>query len=216
MPIDKFYLPITQAATNSLTTPIFSLSLKKQNSMASFEWKGVFPALLTPFNDQDQVDLLMYETNFTPLEFNYPNPQELKLNYDLGNLNCDIKHPIENRVWNISALTGNMLGLGLGFGYATTASGTLNGSYRELDGFTYSGTYGAVVGAPVSNFAIANDKGFAINLRFKMEGNNSINQTIFELGSIMTLDTLGTATGLTLKWRVLIHKDKQYSNLVLY
>ena len=63
MPIDKFYLPITQAATNSLTTPIFSLSLKKQNMMASFEWKGVFPALLTPFDAQDQLDLEMYEIN---------------------------------------------------------------------------------------------------------------------------------------------------------
>lgn len=63
MPIDKFYLPITQAATYSLTTPIFSLSLKKQNSMASFEWKGVFPALLTPFDVQDQLDLGMYEIN---------------------------------------------------------------------------------------------------------------------------------------------------------
>ncbi len=63
MPIDDFYLPITQAATNSLTTPIFSLSLKKQNSMASFEWKGVFPALLTPFDAQDQLDLGMYEIN---------------------------------------------------------------------------------------------------------------------------------------------------------
>jgi len=144
--------------------------------------------------------VLMYETNFTPLEFNYPNPQELKLNYDLGNLNCDIKHPIENRVWNISALTGNMLGLGLGFGYATTTNGTLNGSYRELDGFTYSGTYGAVVGAPVSNFAIVSDKGFAMNLRFKMEGVNSQRQTIFQLGSILTLETLGTATSLSLKW----------------
>ena len=63
MPIDNFYLPITQAATNSLTTPIFSLSLKKQNMMASFEWKGVFPALLTPFDAQDQLDLGMYEIN---------------------------------------------------------------------------------------------------------------------------------------------------------
>ena len=63
MPIDDFYLPITQAATNSLTTPIFSLSLKKQNMMASFEWKGVFPALLTPFDAQDQLDLGMYEIN---------------------------------------------------------------------------------------------------------------------------------------------------------
>ena len=63
MPINDFYLPITQAATNSLTTPIFSLSLKKQNMMASFEWKGVFPALLTPFDAQDQLDLAMYEIN---------------------------------------------------------------------------------------------------------------------------------------------------------
>ena len=63
MPINDFYLPITQAATNSLTTPIFSLSLKKQNMMASFEWKGVFPALLTPFDAQDQLDLGMYEIN---------------------------------------------------------------------------------------------------------------------------------------------------------
>ena len=63
MPINDFYLPIAQAATNSLTTPIFSLSLKKQNMMASFEWKGVFPALLTPFDAQDQLDLGMYEIN---------------------------------------------------------------------------------------------------------------------------------------------------------
>ena len=31
--------------------------------MASFEWKGVFPALLTPFDAQDQLDLAMYEIN---------------------------------------------------------------------------------------------------------------------------------------------------------
>jgi len=31
--------------------------------MASFEWKGVFPALLTPFDAQDQLDLEMYEIN---------------------------------------------------------------------------------------------------------------------------------------------------------
>jgi 4-hydroxy-tetrahydrodipicolinate synthase len=31
--------------------------------MASFEWKGVFPALLTPFDANDQLDLAMYEIN---------------------------------------------------------------------------------------------------------------------------------------------------------
>jgi 4-hydroxy-tetrahydrodipicolinate synthase len=31
--------------------------------MTSFEWKGVFPALLTPFDANDQVDLAMYEKN---------------------------------------------------------------------------------------------------------------------------------------------------------
>jgi 4-hydroxy-tetrahydrodipicolinate synthase len=31
--------------------------------MASFEWKGVFPALLTPFDAQDQLDLEIYEIN---------------------------------------------------------------------------------------------------------------------------------------------------------
>lgn len=29
----------------------------------SFEWKGVFPALLTPFTQHDEVDLLMFEKN---------------------------------------------------------------------------------------------------------------------------------------------------------
>jgi 4-hydroxy-tetrahydrodipicolinate synthase len=29
----------------------------------SFEWKGVFPALLTPFNEKDQLDLDMFEKN---------------------------------------------------------------------------------------------------------------------------------------------------------
>lgn len=31
--------------------------------MASFEWKGVFPALLTPFDANDQLDLEIYEIN---------------------------------------------------------------------------------------------------------------------------------------------------------
>ncbi len=31
--------------------------------MSNFEWKGVFPALLTPFTADDQVDLEMYEKN---------------------------------------------------------------------------------------------------------------------------------------------------------
>ncbi len=31
--------------------------------MLNFEWKGVFPALLTPFTADDQVDLIMYEKN---------------------------------------------------------------------------------------------------------------------------------------------------------
>jgi 4-hydroxy-tetrahydrodipicolinate synthase len=31
--------------------------------MSSFQWKGVFPALLTPFDANDQVDLAMYEKN---------------------------------------------------------------------------------------------------------------------------------------------------------
>ncbi|MEY4660152.1 MAG: hypothetical protein RLZZ42_104 [Bacteroidota bacterium] len=31
--------------------------------MSNFEWKGVFPALLTPFTADDQVDLDMYEKN---------------------------------------------------------------------------------------------------------------------------------------------------------
>ena len=31
--------------------------------MASLEWKGVFPALLTPFNEQDELDLNIYEIN---------------------------------------------------------------------------------------------------------------------------------------------------------
>ena len=29
----------------------------------AFEWKGVFPALLTPFTDNDKLDLRMYEKN---------------------------------------------------------------------------------------------------------------------------------------------------------
>ena len=29
----------------------------------AFEWKGVFPALLTPFTKDEQLDLSMYETN---------------------------------------------------------------------------------------------------------------------------------------------------------
>jgi 4-hydroxy-tetrahydrodipicolinate synthase len=33
--------------------------------MLNFEWKGVFPALLTPFTADDQVDLEMYEKNLT-------------------------------------------------------------------------------------------------------------------------------------------------------
>jgi 4-hydroxy-tetrahydrodipicolinate synthase len=37
--------------------------LKKTTTMASFEWKGVFPALLTPFDANDQLDLNMYEIN---------------------------------------------------------------------------------------------------------------------------------------------------------
>lgn len=31
--------------------------------MASFVWKGVFPALLTPFNEHDELDLKVYEIN---------------------------------------------------------------------------------------------------------------------------------------------------------
>jgi 1-pyrroline-4-hydroxy-2-carboxylate deaminase len=31
--------------------------------MSKFEWKGVFPALLTPFTADDQVDMAMYEKN---------------------------------------------------------------------------------------------------------------------------------------------------------
>ena len=33
----------------------------------SFEWKGVFPALLTPFNENDQLDLDMFEKNLAAL-----------------------------------------------------------------------------------------------------------------------------------------------------
>jgi 4-hydroxy-tetrahydrodipicolinate synthase len=36
---------------------------EKNLIMSSFEWKGVFPALLTPFDANDQVDLAMYEKN---------------------------------------------------------------------------------------------------------------------------------------------------------
>lgn len=31
--------------------------------MASFQWQGVFPALLTPFNEHDELDLNIYEIN---------------------------------------------------------------------------------------------------------------------------------------------------------
>ena len=42
----------------------FSLCLKKTRNMAiSFRWEGVFPALLTPFTVDDQLDLKMYEKN---------------------------------------------------------------------------------------------------------------------------------------------------------
>jgi 4-hydroxy-tetrahydrodipicolinate synthase len=44
-------------------TSIFSVSLKKKSVMPNFEWKGVFPALLTPFTADDQVDLIMFEKN---------------------------------------------------------------------------------------------------------------------------------------------------------
>jgi 4-hydroxy-tetrahydrodipicolinate synthase len=43
--------------------PFFVKFEKKQQTMSSFEWKGVFPALLTPFDANDQVDLAMYEKN---------------------------------------------------------------------------------------------------------------------------------------------------------
>ncbi|MEN9950080.1 MAG: hypothetical protein RLY85_832 [Bacteroidota bacterium] len=33
--------------------------------MSNFEWKGVFPALLTPFTADDQVDMIMYEKNLS-------------------------------------------------------------------------------------------------------------------------------------------------------
>ncbi|HMX78644.1 MAG TPA: dihydrodipicolinate synthase family protein, partial [Chitinophagaceae bacterium] len=29
----------------------------------NFEWKGVFPALLTPFTQDDQLDILLFEKN---------------------------------------------------------------------------------------------------------------------------------------------------------
>jgi 4-hydroxy-tetrahydrodipicolinate synthase len=35
----------------------------KTNTMRSFEWKGVFPALLTPFTADDNLDLPMFEKN---------------------------------------------------------------------------------------------------------------------------------------------------------
>jgi 1-pyrroline-4-hydroxy-2-carboxylate deaminase len=35
----------------------------KTKTMRSFEWKGVFPALLTPFTADDQLDLPMFERN---------------------------------------------------------------------------------------------------------------------------------------------------------
>jgi len=42
----------------------FSLCLKKQDFMAiQFKWEGVFPALLTPFTAEDQVDYQMFEKN---------------------------------------------------------------------------------------------------------------------------------------------------------
>lgn len=146
-------------------------------------------------------DALMYETNFTASEFNYPNPQELNFNYDFGNLNCDIRHSIENRVWNISPKSSGFLNVGLGFNAPTTTNGTLNSSYRELDGFTYSYVNMASTGAPVSNFGIpATGEGFAMNLRFQITGDNTQRQQIFLLGSIFTMETLGTATSLTLKW----------------
>jgi 4-hydroxy-tetrahydrodipicolinate synthase len=46
-----------------IETAVFLLSLKKTTTMASFEWKGVFPALLTPFNEHDELDLHIYEIN---------------------------------------------------------------------------------------------------------------------------------------------------------
>jgi 4-hydroxy-tetrahydrodipicolinate synthase len=42
---------------------LFFIKFEKTTTMASFEWKGVFPALLTPFDANDHLDLNMYEIN---------------------------------------------------------------------------------------------------------------------------------------------------------
>lgn len=39
------------------------IKFEKTTTMASFQWKGVFPALLTPFNEHDELDLNIYEIN---------------------------------------------------------------------------------------------------------------------------------------------------------
>jgi 4-hydroxy-tetrahydrodipicolinate synthase len=42
---------------------IFIKFEKTTSTMVSFEWKGVFPALLTPFDANEELDLNMYEKN---------------------------------------------------------------------------------------------------------------------------------------------------------
>lgn len=39
------------------------IKFEKTTTMASFKWQGVFPALLTPFNEHDELDLNIYEIN---------------------------------------------------------------------------------------------------------------------------------------------------------
>jgi 1-pyrroline-4-hydroxy-2-carboxylate deaminase len=45
-----------------LRADLLPLEGSKSNTMA-FEWKGVFPALLTPFNQNEELDLLLFEKN---------------------------------------------------------------------------------------------------------------------------------------------------------
>lgn len=130
--------------------------------------------------------VLMYETNFTKDEFNYPVPQNLKYNFDFGNLNSDIKHPLESRMWNMSAVTGATLNVNAQWTQPAVTGGTLNGAYRTFDGLTYSKQYLYEFSSNVTNFGIV--EGMCVSMRFKINGGKTKSHLICEIGGVFQLN----------------------------
>ena len=130
--------------------------------------------------------------SFDKTHFNYHNAHELMLNYDLGNLNSDIRTTNGETIWDISPINGNNLTINHDTG--VSINNITNSSYRIFDG-NINQTYYLTTANSSNGFYLDPSKGFAFNMRVNVSGNPSKNQILFSNDNSVGMELAILQTG---------------------